>query len=523
MNKKFAALIAGFSILLITGIWIVKFKIGQKGVIIKENGESTMEETSTVRQPAVSQAFYPADPVELKNKISGFLSSTNKQIGNDQMVKLLIVPHAGYDYSGMVASTGFKEIENQEYDKVILLGSSHQHYFKGVVIDENTVWKTPLGQVPIDLITAQGIVDSSESFHFSTRAHADEHTLEVELPFLQTVLGEFKIVPILLGQTTDEDINQLANAIFNHLTPTTLIVVSTDLSHYPNYEIANSIDERTINSILTGDPVKFDQKLAEQRLQNYPNVETLVCAENAVKTGMKVVEKISREGNWTLLKYANSGDTAGEKSRVVGYAAMAFSQKKSNLQSSNVQKGLKKDEKDKLLDIARETLESYIRSGEKPGFMIEDAGLQSKQGVFVTLTKNGELRGCMGEFNPETPIWQTVIDQTVIAASEDPRFPPVLTEELDQLQIEISLLSEPRAVGSWQEIELGKHGVIVRKGSQSGTYLPQVGKEQDWQNVEEFLASLCQEKAGLPIDCYKDRETELLVYTADLFSENEEE
>ncbi len=524
--------ILGLTILIIGGVILAKFKLSPKNDI---NKTKKMKEED-VRQPAVAGTFYPDNPTELKNKINNFLSSANDQMRNDQMVNILIVPHAGYDYSGSVAADGFKQIKSN-YDTVILLGASHQTYFKGAVIDENTAWETPLGNVDINLTTAQKIVDSSPNFKFNSQAHAQEHSLEVQLPFLQTVLDDFKIVPILFGESTNEDINKLASTIHENLTPNTLLVISTDLSHYPSYDIANSVDERTISAILTGDPEKFEQKVNEQLSQNYPNLDTCACAEKAVKTGMIVAENIvednlrgsegsSEVGDWQLIKYANSGDIIGEKSQVVGYAALTFSQRNSNLQSSNVQNGLKKNEKDKLLEIARETLETYINTGKKPNVEITEprlresnSPLQEKLGVFVTLRKNDQLRGCMGKFEPTTPLWQTVIDRTISAATKDPRFQPVKSEEIEDIEIEISVLSKPEPIDSWKNIELGKHGVIVEKGNRGGTYLPQVGTEQDWKNVEEFLSHLCANKAGLPIDCYKDSDTKLLTYTADVFSE----
>ncbi len=180
---------------------------------------------------------------------------------------------------------------------------------------------------------------------------------------------------------------------------------------------------------------------------------------------------------------------------------------------------LSQNEKNKLLSLARETLETYIKEGQKPKTSITEPALQEQLGCFVTLRKNGQLRGCMGEFSPKEPLWQTVIDRTVVAATGDPRFSPVKPDELDEISLEISVLSKPEAIDDWQKIELGTHGVIVQKGNRGGTYLPQVGTEHNWENREEFLVHLCANKAGLPIDCYKDESVDLLTYTADVFSE----
>ena len=526
-------IIGAASLVVISGIIFAKFKLGPKNDI---NKPRKMTDES-VRQPAAAGTFYPNNPTELKNKISNLLSNSELIIDNSKLINLLIAPHAGYDYSGTVAAAGFKQVQSKNYDRVILLGASHQSYFDGIAVDENTAWQTPLGQVDIDLVTAQKIVDADENFKFNSSAQSQDHSLEVQLPFLQTVLDDFKIVPILLGQATEKDINNLANTIHQNLTANTLLVISTDLSHYPSYDLANSIDERTVNSILTGDPEKFEKKANEQMSQGYPNLDTVACAEKAVKTGMIIAQKIEAKklrepktsevksaetseagSGWQLIKYANSGDTVGEKSRVVGYAAIVHLGGGSLPVSSEVDK-LNQNQKESLLALARETLEGYIKEAKKPKASITDPALQEQLGCFVTLRKSGQLRGCMGEFSPTTPLWQTVIDRTIVAATEDPRFSPVESKELDDINIEISVLSKPESIDNWQKIELGIHGVIVQKGSRSGTYLPQVGTEHNWNNIEDFLSNLCQSKAGLPADCYKDKDVNLLTYTADVFSE----
>ncbi len=544
MKKIIAIGIA--AVIIIGGIVFARIKMQPKSNDVKLDKPMTEK---NIRQPTAAGTFYPDNATELRNKINTLLSSSNVQMINDQMVNILIVPHAGYEYSGSVAAAGFKQIEKADYDRVILLGASHQSYFEGVAVDENTSWKTPLGSVDIDLVTAQKIVDADENFNFNSQAHAQEHSLEVELPFLQIVLDDFKIVPVLIGQPPKRNevpsgqppswLEQLSSAIYKNLTPNTLILISTDLSHYPSYDIANSVDERTINAILAGDPEKFENKVNDQLAQNYPNLDTVACGEKAIKTGMIIAEELAEEnlqgsgaadslevGAWKLIKYANSGDAVGEKSRVVGYGALAYSSKHVTSNTIQEKQELNQVQKKKLIEVARQTLETYINEGKKPNFNVTDPALgesnsplREKLGVFVTLRKDGQLRGCMGEFSPTTPLWQTVIDRTVVAATKDPRFPPVKSVELDDIAIEISVLSKPESVNDWQEIELGKHGVIVKKGNRAGTYLPQVGVEHDWKNLEEFLSHLCANKAGLPVDCYKDPDTELQIYTADVFGE----
>ncbi len=482
----------------------------------RNNDKITKEEMKTTRQSAVSGSFYPANKNELQEQINALLLS-NEKITNDQMIKLLVVPHAGYDYSGAVAAAGFKQIEGQTISQVIILGSSHQAWFNGAVIDESDSWQTPLGEVALDKELAEKLINQENDIIFSSSHHSQEHSLEVELPFLQTVLKNFKIVPILLGNANDQTIEKLADLITQNFDEKTLTVVSTDLSHYPSYDIAQQVDQNTINSIISGDVVNFERTISQQMSIGYPNLDTCVCGEKAVKTGMLIAQKLG-QANWQLVKYANSGDSTSpelrgaSESRVVGYAAIIWTQKSAKKEHYPGSSQL-------LLKIARETLETHLKNKKTPEYNIDDPKLNEKLGVFVTLRKNDQLRGCMGDFDPKTPLWQTVQRQAITAATEDPRFSPVGYDELKEIKIEISVLSKPKEIDDWQKIELGKHGVVLRQGSRGGTFLPQVATETGWA-LEEFLSQLCSQKAGLPPECYKDQKTKLLVYTAEVLGEN---
>ena len=278
-----------------------------------------------IRQPQVAGAFYPADKTELQDQLGQFLT-LNEKIENDQMVKLLVVPHAGYIYSGSVAAVGFKQVEGKNVDRVILLGPSHQSWFEGVAIDENDLWETPLGKVKVDKEFSQKLIDPENKINFNSSVHQAEHCLEVEIPFLQTIFKNFKIIPLLFGNTNNQTIEKLASLIAKNLEQNTLVVISSDLSHYPNYDIANLVDQKTIRSILSGDPEKFEKSIQEEMAIGYPSLETCACGEKAIKTAMLIAQKL--KGRWQLIKYQNSGDITGDKSRVVGYAALKFSIKK---------------------------------------------------------------------------------------------------------------------------------------------------------------------------------------------------
>jgi len=219
------------------------------------------------------------------------------------------------------------------------------------------------------------------------------------------------------------------------------------------------------------------------------------------------------------LAQTNSGLITGQTDRVVGYAAIGFYGEPKNIDSKlKDDEKLNENQKRKLLKIARETLESYLRDGRLPDFKADNEALKEKRGVFVTLKKNGQLRGCIGSFFPEKPLYQLVQEMAIAAAVNDPRFPPLQYNELEDIKIEISVLSPLRRISSPEEIELEKHGVYLKYGARTATFLPQVATETGW-TCEEFLSQLCTQKAGLPADCYLDPEVELFVYTAQVFGE----
>lgn len=471
-------------------------------------------EYQSVRQPAVAGQFYPAEARVLETQIKNYLDNVKDAINKD--VKAIMVPHAGYAFSGQVAAYGFKQLEGRKIKTAIIICNSHSGYFSGIAIDENEAWQTPLGLVEVDHDLAKKLISSDDSINYNSQAHIPDHTLEVQLPFLQTIVEDgFKIVPILFGNTEDESYKKLAKALADNLGQDDVIIISTDMSHYPSYKDANRIDQETLGKIKKLDVLRLEEHIAEVESQNVPGEDTLLCGDDGVKTVMEM----ARLENWSaeILKYANSGDVeVGDKNSVVGYGSVVFSQRIE--EEASVSKTLNQKQQEELLKIARETVENFVKTGEVLEFEISDEKLSKKQGAFVTLKKNGQLRGCIGQIVPtDKPLWQVVRDMAIAAATEDNRFSPVSLDELDDLNYEISVLSVPEQIDDWQKIKLGQHGVIVKKGLQSGVFLPQVAKEVDW-GLEEFLSHLCADKAGLAFDCYKnDEEVELLVFEAEVF------
>ena len=345
-------------------------------------------------------------------------------------------------------------------------------------------------------------------------AHKSEHSLEVELPFLQQTLTDFKIVPILLGQTDDDFLASLAQAIAANFDDQTLLVISSDLSHYPDYQTANRVDNQTIEAIISGDLAKFAQIVSVNLDQ--PGVETCACGQQAIKVGLIMANQLKLK-QIKLLNYANSGDVTNDKTRVVGYASIGFFGQIPKIKTKGL---LNSQQQQQLLAIARQTLEAYFQNGKIPDIKVDDPGLSQALGAFVTLKKDDQLRGCIGEFEPKQPLYQVVWQKAIDAAIHDSRFMPVTKSELKDIMIEISVLSPRQKINDWQQIKLGQHGVVVKKGLRGGTFLPQVATETGW-DLKTFLSNLCSQKAGLASDCYQDPDTEIFVFTAQVFSEAE--
>ncbi len=471
-----------------------------------------------IRPPAVAGQFYPAKAAELKQMIMEFLAkpARDKNLGQ---VRAIMVPHAGYVFSGSVAAYAYKQLQGREVKTVFLLCNAHTAYFAGIAVDNSDAWQTPLGLVAVDKEKASALASASDLIQLNRAVHSHDHTLEVQLPFLQAVLKPgFKIVPILFGHNQPGIYQTAAEALAKIIQKDDLVIASSDMSHYPAYEDANKIDKQTLAIIASATPAELDSHISNVLASGVASEETALCGIDGVKTVMQLAQLLG----WRQIKilhYANSGDVAvGDKQRVVGYGAVAFAQPKEEAEFSFLKSEVLNDaEKAQLLKIARTAVESYIKNGQVPDFNITSQRLNQRQGAFVTLHKHGQLRGCIGQIIPtDKPLWQVVRDMAIAAATQDTRFAPVTEDELSDLEYEISVLSRPQPIKDWRQIELGKHGVIVRKGLRTGVFLPQVATETGWSK-EEFLAQLCAQKAGLPPYCYKDKDIELQVFTAQVF------
>jgi len=469
-----------------------------------------------VRKAAVAGMFYPASPRDLEATVDRALAQA-KPPEVPGAILGLVVPHAGYQYSGWVAAYGFWTLEGRDYDTVILIGNSHADSFDGISVFPEGSFETPLGNVEVDGKTARKIIDSNPKVLARPGSHERDHILEVELPFLQRVLKNFKIVPIVFGDDSPELPPILASALKPLVTDKTLIVASTDMSHYPSGQDAEYADHKTLSAILSGNAETLAASLEHLEARRIPQAETFLCGVSAVKTLMLLAGELGYD-QVTLLKYANSGDVSGDSSRVVGYGALAFSRKEGR--GKKTAGALNETERKRLLQIARSTVETYVTRGRLPEIRDEDPALLRPSGAFVTLRKHGMLRGCIGRFEADMPLDRTVAQMALAAAIQDPRFRPMRGDELKDVDYEISVLSPLKRVKNADEIVAGVHGVQVVRDFRSGVFLPQVATENGWDR-DTFLTELCEGKAGLEPDCWKDPRTALSVFTAEVFSEKD--
>ncbi len=474
------------------------------------------DKARTIRRPAAAGLFYPADPVLLRSMILEMLEGASRQVSGS--IKSLIVPHAGYSYSGKTAACAYREIRQSSFKRVIVVAPSHRETFRGVSIFSGDIYQSPLGEIEVDRDYCELLEEKCAVARVSDKGHSvapgsrfGEHALEVQLPFLQCALGEFKLVPLIMGQ---QDLGTAARlglalaAIGDD--EETLIVASSDLSHFHSYEKARSMDLRFLDALQQFDYFSLSHFLDAGEIEacgGGPVLAALIASENM---GAEICE---------LLEYKNSGDVdSATRGRVVGYAS-AMLVKNPEISTKSVTSLLTGDEKAFLLDLARISVESAVSGGENRILkeLIPEKFLE-RGAVFVTLTEDGSLRGCIGSIIPHDMLYRAVASAAVSAALHDPRFRPVTTRDLPNLSYDISVLSRFKLVADIEEIIIGKHGLLIQSGYNKGLLLPQVAAEHSWDR-STFLQQTCI-KASLPRDAWMDPSTDLFVFSASVFSSN---
>lgn len=449
------------------------------------------------RQPAVADMFYPGDPKELADTVDRLLKQAAAHPAREsepasQPPKALIVPHAGYVYSGAAAAAAYALLQpvRATIRRVVLLGPTHRVAVHGMAIPSGEAFATPLGNVPLDREALQQIAMLPQVM-VNDEAHAQEHSLEVHLPFLQGALDSFTLIPIAVGMATPDAVAGVLATLWGG--PETLIVISSDLSHYQSYEDARRVDELTCRQILHLDP----HLNGRQACGAFPANGLLLLAR---QRGLVP----------SLVAHCNSGDTAGSRDRVVGYAAIAFHEPS--------------DPRSFLLTAARHAIAAKFGNTESIRL---DVGrwpeLQQPGASFITLTQKGKLRGCIGSLVASRPLLEDVQQNAVSAAFRDPRFPPLEAGELPMTRIEVSVLTAPEPFEFIDEADaLAKlrplvDGVIFEAGGHRATFLPQV-----WEQLPDpqtFLAHL-KHKAGLPPD-YWSEDVRLQRYSVRKWKEGE--
>ncbi len=472
------------------------------------------KETQKTRKPAVAGSFYPASAKEIKSMLGGWLHLS----GNNALTppRAIIVPHAGYVFSGEVAASAYNRIPSgHQYKRVFLLGPSHRAGFAGASVD--TVYsfaETPLGKVPIDTSLGKRLISEGKgAFTFwSEAAHDGEHCLEVQLPFLQMVFGDVPpIVPIVIGTERLSVIQNIAKALEPYFNEDNLFIISSDFSHYPSYEDARSSDLYLAETITTGGLEEFLEALRQIDKKDFPGQGTAACGACAIAVLLEMMDAQGRDSfSAEHVMYRNSGDSIyGDKDRVVGYNSIVFT-------SSDHLFHFTQEEKEKMIATARASIYSYLGlkydGDDSPVGVLKEKGY----GVFVTLNLNGNLRGCIGRFTSPSSLHSTIREMARSAAFDDPRFPALSKKEAPEIEIEVSVLSPLKRIQSIDEFKLGRDGIYMIKGYNHGTFLPQVAKETGW-NTEEFLGHCARDKAGIGYYGWKD--AELYTYQTEVVKE----
>ncbi len=468
-----------------------------------------------VRPATQAGRFYESDAQVLAHEVDSLLARHAQSDFED--VAALIVPHAGYYFSGNVAASAYARLNpKKSYKRIFLLGPSHYEWLDGASVNsEVDYYATPLGQVKVDRETAQQLMAADSVFSYHPKAHDREHCLEVQLPFLQRLFTSSTVpstVPIIISTNDFSKLERIAEVLKPWFTDENLFIISSDFSHYPSYADACEVDAKTGEAVASGDVGRFIATIEDNARRGIRNLSTSACGEFPIITLMLMLDHQCQVKH---IMYQNSGDIGDhDHSRVVGYHA--FTVIRNGQTKANTDFALSDEDKKMLKDIALQSIKDSLdgKRMAQPTLNSKFSILNYKCGAFVSLHKQGRLRGCIGHFGEDMPLHQIVVEMARAAAFEDPRFLPVTRDELNDLDIEISVLTPMRRIQSLDEFQLHKHGIYIRKGYRSGTFLPQVADEVNWTK-EEFVGHCSQDKAGLGWDGWRD--AELYVYEAIVF------
>jgi len=468
-------------------------------------------EVEKIKPAYVAGQFYEKDPARLAAQIELFLSNARPAAPVSGKIRALIVPHACHVFSGQTAAYAYALVQGGPYETVVIIGPSHHSWFQGCSIYPGEGFATPLGTVRIDSALAQAISRAGgftfvPEAYFVPGADVQEHSVEVQVPFIQKVLPDAKIVPIVMGAQTRPTVQALASALEKACAgKNVLVVASTDLSHFLSKSEAASKDADTISLIRSA---KTDILL--RKIEAGDNI---MCGGGPVVSALLYAR---RTGSFQvdILKHSDSSDSGGPQDRVVGYLAAALVSPQEAPSSEEF--SLTAGERAEILGLARSAVNEFVGRQAVVSYQTGNPKLLARRGVFVTLKKHGELRGCIGFIEPVAPLYQAVIQASIYAATEDPRFPQVGPGELKDLAFEVSVLTPLKEITDPDLVQVGRHGIVISRGGQKGVLLPQVPVENGWDR-NTFLDEGCL-KAGLPADAWK-KGAKISVFEAIVFHE----
>jgi MEMO1 family protein len=476
---------------------------------------------SVLTSPMGQMGWHSNDQNALAKQIEGFFQKAQVQPAND--IIALINPHAGYAYSGQTAAFGVKTAK-AKYTRIIVIGPSHQVPMQDVLSVPGVVthYQTPLGEIPLDVEFINKLLQSP-LFKDIPQAYRTEHSVLMQLPLLQYRFGDFKLVPIVAGQCSEQTIQKAASVLQTLVDGNTLVVASSDFTHYgPNYGYV-PFDQNIPDGLKKLDMGSYDyiSKLDSTGFSQYcDKTGATICGRIPIAILLSMLPTTAKP---ELLKYTTSGELTNDFTNSVSYLSVVFHgawQKQTATEPAKIDSSLTQKDKHNLLLLARKTIEFYLQNDREPtpeqlGVTVTDA-IKVSRAAFVTLKKNSDLRGCIGDVLPRQALYKSVIANAINAAVNDWRFTPVTKDELGRIKIEISALTVPQPIISYNLIRLGTDGIILRKDGYSALFLPQVAPEQKW-TIEETLTQLSL-KAGLPADGWK-KGASFEVFQAEVFGE----
>lgn len=465
-----------------------------------------------IRPATVAGTFYPNDRIELQTMLEAYLNNVPSDSDNiHDGISAIIAPHAGYVFSGQVAAYPYKQLIGKTYDLAIVLAPSHQKYFTGSSVFSGEFYSTPLGEVKVDKEFSDLLIDNN-SIKYSLDGHEwqtskAEHSLEVQLPFLQIVQPNLSIVPIVIGSQDYATVNNLVLSVFNAIKQTNkkvLLIASSDLSHFHNQDEAHQLDWSIIEAFEHYDYFKIELNAFGRNWE--------ACGAAPISVAMQVSELLG--ANLCLaLNYSTSADSpysGGDTNRVVGYFSGIIG--KSDLVQDDLLPNFTDEEKLYLKSLAKASVESITNNHPIEIKLLETENLELNFPAFVTINKSNELRACMGHIIGSQDINNEIISTAQMAATQDHRFGAIRPDELKELEYEVTVLSRMKRITNFNSIHIGNHGLYIRYNQNSGLLLPQVASDRNW-SITEFLENICL-KANLPRDTYKLEEAQIFIFEA---------